>query len=281
MPASKAHLVQYQGPRHEHACDRRRRQSSRSRQSSCRCRTLPATSTAGHQFWIWAGANIAPINWVLGSLGIEIGLSLSETVLVLVIGNVIGMVTFGFFVLMGQRTGVSQMVMARSAFGRRGAYLPAAIQGLISAGWCAVNTWIVLDLVLALIGKLGYHGGTGLKIVIVVVCHGPADLAGGERLQVDREVRALHRPDHLLRPCRDDDRRLVEEQRPLGLCGRPPARLGAAVGREHDHDGDRDRLGMHLVRLRVGLLPLRAEVDVAVARSSSPAFSGSSSRWYG
>jgi len=26
------------------------------------------TSTAGHQFWIWSGANIAPINWVLGSL---------------------------------------------------------------------------------------------------------------------------------------------------------------------------------------------------------------------
>src|SRR5271157_6045778 len=130
------------------------------------------TSTAGHQFWIWSGANIAPINWVLGSLGIEIGLSLFQTVLVLVVGNIIGMAAFGFFVLMGQRSGVSQMVMARSAFGRRGAYLPAAIQGIISAGWCAVNTWIVLDLVLALIGKLGYHGGTNLKIVIVVLIMG-------------------------------------------------------------------------------------------------------------
>ena len=26
------------------------------------------------QFWIWAGANIAPINWVLGALGIVLGL---------------------------------------------------------------------------------------------------------------------------------------------------------------------------------------------------------------
>ena len=24
------------------------------------------TSTVAHQFWIWAGANIAPINWFLG-----------------------------------------------------------------------------------------------------------------------------------------------------------------------------------------------------------------------
>ena len=27
-------------------------------------------STPWQQFWIWAGANIAPINWVLGALGI-------------------------------------------------------------------------------------------------------------------------------------------------------------------------------------------------------------------
>ena len=66
------------------------------------------------------------------------------------------MAVFGFFVLMGQRTGVSQMVLSRVAFGRRGAYLPAAMQGLLSAGWCAINTWIVLDLVVALFGKVGH-----------------------------------------------------------------------------------------------------------------------------
>lgn len=41
------------------------------------------TSTAGHQFWIWTGANTAPINWVLGALGVEIGLSLWQTIAVL------------------------------------------------------------------------------------------------------------------------------------------------------------------------------------------------------
>ncbi|MBA3780531.1 MAG: cytosine permease, partial [Nocardioides sp.] len=126
-------------------------------------------STAMQQFWIWAGANIAPINWVLGALGIVLGLGLADTVLVLVLGNLVGMAVFGFFVLMGQRTGVSQMVLTRSAFGRRGAYLPAIIQGITSAGWCAINTWIVLDLVVALLGELGMSGGTGVKIAIVLV----------------------------------------------------------------------------------------------------------------
>jgi nucleobase:cation symporter-1, NCS1 family len=126
-------------------------------------------STAAHQFWIWAGANIAPINWVLGALGIVLGLSLADVILVLVIGNLIGMALFGFFVLMGQRTGVTQMVLSRSAFGRRGAYLPTAIQFCIATGWCAINTWIVLDLVTSLFGELGIDGGTGLRIAVVLV----------------------------------------------------------------------------------------------------------------
>ncbi len=127
------------------------------------------SSTAAHQFWIWAGANIAPINWVLGALGIVLGLSLVDVITVLVLGNLIGMAVFGFFVLMGQRTGVTQMVLSRSAFGRRGAYLPTAIQFFIATGWCAINTWIVLDLVTSLFGELGIEGGVGLKIAIVLL----------------------------------------------------------------------------------------------------------------
>jgi NCS1 family nucleobase:cation symporter-1 len=60
------------------------------------------------------------------------------------------------------------MVLARASFGRVGAYLPAAIQGIIAIGWCAINTWIVLDLVTALFGKLGYDGGRGFRILIAL-----------------------------------------------------------------------------------------------------------------
>ena len=98
------------------------------------------TNSVSGQFWIWAGANIAPINWVLGALGINLGLGLRDTLIVLVAGNLIGMAIFGLFVLMGQRTGVTGMVLSRAAFGRRGNYLPAAIQALLVIGWCAVNT---------------------------------------------------------------------------------------------------------------------------------------------
>jgi NCS1 nucleoside transporter family len=113
------------------------------------------TTKVSGQFWIWCGANIAPINWVLGALGVNLGLGLRDTLIVLIAGNLVGMAVFGLFVLMGQQTGVTGMVLARAAFGRRGNYLPSLIQAALSIGWCAVNTWIVLDLVMALLGKIG------------------------------------------------------------------------------------------------------------------------------
>ena len=125
------------------------------------------TSTPLQQFWIWAGANIAPINWVLGALGIILGLSLVETLLVLVIGNVVGCALFGLFCIMGSRTGVNQMVLSRAAYGRRGAYLPATAQMLMTMGWLGVNTWVVLDLVLGIFKNMGYDNpGTGTKYAV-------------------------------------------------------------------------------------------------------------------
>ena len=129
-------------------------------------------ATALDQFWIWAGANIAPINWVLGALGIVLGLGFWETVIVLAVGNAIGVTIFGLFVLMGHRTGVTQMVLARSAFGRRGAYLPAFFQIFIATGWIAINTWIILDLTVALLEQFGIPGTVLAKVILVLVIMG-------------------------------------------------------------------------------------------------------------
>jgi NCS1 nucleoside transporter family len=130
---------------------------------------LPADardSTTWEQFWIWTGANIAPINWVLGALGVTLGLSLVETLLVVTIGNLVGCAIFGLFNLMGHRTGVNQMLLGRAAFGRRGAIVPGIMQGLLAMGWVGVNTWVILDLAIAMLAKLGIHGGEGLKYVV-------------------------------------------------------------------------------------------------------------------
>ncbi|MGV9307145.1 purine-cytosine permease family protein [Nonomuraea sp. NPDC004354] len=126
-------------------------------------------STPWQQFWIWTGANIAPINWVLGSLGVTLGLSLLETIAVIAIGNLAGCAIFGLFNLMGHRTGVNQMVIGRGAFGRAGAVVPGVVQGLLTMGWVGVNTWVVLDLVLAILARMGVEGGLGLKYLVAAI----------------------------------------------------------------------------------------------------------------
>ena len=117
-------------------------------------------------FWIWAGANIAPINWVLGALGIALGLSLIETLTVVAVGNVVGCAVFGVFNVIGHRTAVNQMVLGRAPFGRAGASVPGVVQLLLTMGWVGVNTWVVLDLVLAVLARIGVTGGAWLDFVV-------------------------------------------------------------------------------------------------------------------
>jgi NCS1 nucleoside transporter family len=133
---------------------------------------IPASSrdsTPWQQFWIWSGANIAPINWVLGALGVTLGLSLVETLVVVALGNVLGCAIFGLFNVMGHRTGVNQMVLGRGPFGRRGAVVPGLVQGLLTMGWVGVNTWVVLDLVIEILAQVGVHGGTGTRYLVAGV----------------------------------------------------------------------------------------------------------------
>src|SRR5262249_49782360 len=95
-------------------------------------------STGLQQMWIWAGANIAPINWAL-RIVLKVGHGAPTAVIVL--GNVVGWAIFAAFTVMGHKTGVNQMVLQRSAFGRRGAYLPSALMFLMTLGWIGVNTY--------------------------------------------------------------------------------------------------------------------------------------------
>jgi NCS1 nucleoside transporter family len=119
------------------------------------------------QLWIWAGANIAPINWILGALGIVLGLGLLETIAIVVIGNLIGCTIFAAMTVMGHRTGVNQMVLSRSAFGRRGGYLSAWLQFLMTMGWIGVNTYFPVLLAVGILGHFGVKETFGVKFVVV------------------------------------------------------------------------------------------------------------------
>jgi nucleobase:cation symporter-1, NCS1 family len=112
-------------------------------------------STAWQQFWIWFGANFAPLYWVAGAIGPQLGLSLIQSIAVMVAGQAIGALIFGVFTLMGKRTGVSQFALGRAAFGRRGNNAPSLVNGLVTLGWIGLYTYVVLDLATYCLHKLG------------------------------------------------------------------------------------------------------------------------------
>jgi NCS1 nucleoside transporter family len=128
-------------------------------------------STGPQQMWIWAGANIAPVNWALGALGIVLKLGLWETIAVIVLGNIIGCTIFAAFTVMGHKTGVNQMVLCRSAFGRRGAYLPSALMFLTTLGWIGVNTYFPVKIAVAILSQFGIPDSvvTNMAVITVVV----------------------------------------------------------------------------------------------------------------
>jgi NCS1 nucleoside transporter family len=126
-------------------------------------------STGLQQMWIWAGANIAPVNWALGALGIVLKLGLLETIAVIVLGNIVGCAIFASFTVMGHRTGVNQMVLSRSAFGIRGAYLPSILMFLMTLCWIGVNTYFPVKISVAILGQFGVPDSWLLEIAIITL----------------------------------------------------------------------------------------------------------------
>lgn len=126
-------------------------------------------STGPQQMWIWAGANIAPVNWALGALGIILKLGLWETIAVIVLGNLAGCAIFGAFTMMGHKTGVNQMVLSRSAFGVRGAYLPSILMFLMTLCWIGVNTYFPVKIAVAILGQFGVPDTWLVEIIIITL----------------------------------------------------------------------------------------------------------------
>jgi NCS1 nucleoside transporter family len=126
-------------------------------------------STAIQQMWIWAGANIAPVNWALGALGIILKLGLWETIAVIVLGNIVGCAIFAAFTVMGHKTGVNQMVLSRSAFGVRGAYLPSILMFVMTLCWIGVNTYFPVKIAVAILGQFGVPDSWLIEILIITL----------------------------------------------------------------------------------------------------------------
>src|SRR5256712_11392423 len=61
------------------------------------------------------------------------------------------------------------MLLSRSAFGRRGAYLPSALMFLMTLGWIGVNTYFPVKIAVAILGQFGIPDTWLTNFVVVTV----------------------------------------------------------------------------------------------------------------
>ena len=127
------------------------------------------TAQPRDMFMVWGGVNVAVTNLAVGALGIALGLSFLDCVLVFLIGGAIGALTLAACVLQGQRTGAPVMVNSRPAFGRIGSRLFGGLLFLMSAGWFGVNSFFGVTAARSIAEHLGLPTGRGTDVILLVL----------------------------------------------------------------------------------------------------------------
>ncbi len=126
-------------------------------------------------FPFWFGANVTLYSFLVGFLGITVfSLPVGLAIGGIALGTVLGAAPFALLGLIGPATGYPQIAQSRSAFGRRGAYLPATLNWVSTTGWSAV-TFILGGLALSeFLPAIPFAVGVGIfaTIQIVVALYG-------------------------------------------------------------------------------------------------------------
>lgn len=116
---------------------------------------------------LWVGMVVCVPTYMLAGGLIDLGMSWSQAVGTVCLGNLVVLVPMIANGVPGTRYGISFPVLARASFGVRGANIPALLRGLVACGWFAIQTWIggsaMAQLLTALTG--GSFGGADLPIL--------------------------------------------------------------------------------------------------------------------
>jgi nucleobase:cation symporter-1, NCS1 family len=112
--------------------------------------------------WTWTSPNLEFATVFIGVLAVGVfGLGFGQTVLALLIGNVLGSLSHAVLSARGPEHGVPQMVLSRIPFGFFGNALPAGLNAVTAGiGWFAVNS---------VSGALALSALTGMPVVLGLV----------------------------------------------------------------------------------------------------------------
>jgi NCS1 family nucleobase:cation symporter-1 len=100
------------------------------------------TWTTYHFAALWIGMSVVITTYTLASGLMQQGMTWSQAMLTILLGNAIVLVPMILNAHAGTRYGVSFPVLCRAAFGVKGANVPAILRALVACGWFGIQTWI-------------------------------------------------------------------------------------------------------------------------------------------
>src|SRR5579863_4854814 len=120
-----------------------------------------------HYAALWLGMVMCVPAYTLASSLVGSGMSASQAILTVTLGNLIVLVPMLLIGHAGAKYGIPYAVLARCSFGTLGARLPALLRALVACGWYGIQSWFGGLMIYALIGVLIGHPLTGAALPVL------------------------------------------------------------------------------------------------------------------
>lgn len=110
---------------------------------------------------LWVAMVVCVPTYMLAGGLVSQGMNWWQAVLTVLLGNVIVLLPMVLIGHAGAKHGVPFPVLLRSAFGPKGARIPALARGLVACGWFGINTWVGGSAIYVILNALSgdaFHG---------------------------------------------------------------------------------------------------------------------------
>jgi nucleobase:cation symporter-1, NCS1 family len=116
---------------------------------------------------LWVGMVVCVPTYMLAAGLIQQGMSWSQAVLTVMLGNVIVLAPMILNGHPGTKYGVPFPVISRASFGIHGAHIPSLLRALVACGWFGIQTWIGGQAIYQMLGVAmgGPLGGDALPFL--------------------------------------------------------------------------------------------------------------------
>ena len=113
---------------------------------------------------LWVAMVVCVPTYMLAGGLVSEGMNWWQAVLTVLLGNAIVLIPMILIGHAGAKHGVPFPVLLRSAFGTKGARIPAVARGLVACGWFGINTWVGGSAIYVIVNALSGNAIVGSSL---------------------------------------------------------------------------------------------------------------------